>query len=168
MARRPKPRTSFSARLVAARKEISRGDLARRLGVPQSTLGNWELGAAVPPLDVLCRIAETLDVSLDWLIAGRTGDTPNIGHGSTHGSATRPLPTVDEDHVARLAEGVSSAYADVGRPIAPGMLGRIVAKLYNEIATVVDSPDEFSGAMKMRLAQFRKELDTQPVPACSG
>ena len=56
--------------------------LAEETGIPQSTLARYLRGERVPTVDLLSRIAEARDASLDWLVRGvgprrvasRTGD----------------------------------------------------------------------------------------------
>lgn len=70
MARPLKPETAFAARLIEARLPTERDEFAQLLGVPKTTLGNWERGRAFPPEEMLLAIREQTGVSLDWLIAG--------------------------------------------------------------------------------------------------
>ncbi|AUN31277.1 helix-turn-helix domain-containing protein [Niveispirillum cyanobacteriorum] len=70
MARPLKPETAFAARLIEARLPIERDEFAQLLGVPKTTLGNWERGRAFPPEDMLRAIRQQTGVSLDWLITG--------------------------------------------------------------------------------------------------
>ncbi|MQP67498.1 helix-turn-helix domain-containing protein [Niveispirillum sp. SYP-B3756] len=70
MARPLKPETAFSSRLIEARLPMEREQFAVHLGVPKTTLGNWERGRSEPPLEMLEKIRRITGVSLDWLIAG--------------------------------------------------------------------------------------------------
>lgn len=55
-------------------KNMSQYAFARDFGVSQSTVGNWESGTRQPKTDVLEKIAEYFNVSVDYLL-GRTEDT---------------------------------------------------------------------------------------------
>lgn len=46
---------------------ISQAGLARRLGVGQSAVGNWESGRTRPTSKTMAKIAEYFDVSIDYL-----------------------------------------------------------------------------------------------------
>lgn len=46
-------------------------DLAAESGVSRNTLSRWEIGARMPDVESLWRIADAFDCSLDWLV-GRT------------------------------------------------------------------------------------------------
>ena len=60
---------AFGARLKQSRLDhhLSQSALARQLGIGRSTLVEYESGATVPSLVVAIRLAESLNVSLDWL-----------------------------------------------------------------------------------------------------
>jgi transcriptional regulator with XRE-family HTH domain len=54
---------------------LSREELARRIGISYSAVAKYETGERIPPPDVLAKLAETLRISVDYLL-GRTG-TPH-------------------------------------------------------------------------------------------
>jgi len=60
---------AFGERLKQARldQHLSQSALAQQLGIGRSTLVEYESGATVPSLVVAIRLAESLNVSLDWL-----------------------------------------------------------------------------------------------------
>lgn len=60
-------------RVREARKAYGDGnmriaDLARRLDLDHGRVSNWERGQHDPPYDMILRIADALDVSVDWLM----------------------------------------------------------------------------------------------------
>lgn len=59
---------------IRKQKGISAEDLASRCGVSASQIWSYESGRRLPPLDVLCKIADELDVSLDLLVRGKEKD----------------------------------------------------------------------------------------------
>lgn len=63
-------KNSFAERLRCTRIEnkMSQTTLASILGVNQRTISNWERGNRSPDFDMLMKIAETLDVSTDYLL----------------------------------------------------------------------------------------------------
>ena len=63
----------FAVRLAQARqiRELSQQELARRAGLPASSISHFEKGSRRPSFDNLRRLANTLDVTTDFLI-GRT------------------------------------------------------------------------------------------------
>jgi transcriptional regulator with XRE-family HTH domain len=63
---------SFGDHLRALREAagLSRADLARKAGVPASTLRNWEAGRGFPELPACLRLAEALGVPVERLAEG--------------------------------------------------------------------------------------------------
>ena len=49
-------------------KGLNQADLAKILGVKQPTVGNWEVGKREPDIDMLIRLAEYFDVTLDDIV----------------------------------------------------------------------------------------------------
>lgn len=60
-------------RITTLRKRhiMSQAQLARKLNISPSALGNYEQGRRNPDLDTLILMASIFDVSLDYLITGR-------------------------------------------------------------------------------------------------
>ena len=65
----------FRIRLKEVREKanMSQKELADKLSVSQSTVGNWESGMREPNFDTIKKIAEFFDVTVDYLL-GRTDD----------------------------------------------------------------------------------------------
>ncbi len=65
--------STFSDRLKELRssKKLSQLDLAREIGVSQQAVSYCELGEDIPTLDVLIKIADFFDVTLDYLVGRR-------------------------------------------------------------------------------------------------
>ena len=68
MASLPFPQ-AFGERLKQARlaHQLSQSALASQLAIGRSSLVEYESGATLPSLTVAMRLAEALEVSLDWL-----------------------------------------------------------------------------------------------------
>lgn len=47
------------------KKEMSQKELAQRLGVVPSRISNWETGANCPTIDILFKVCDVLDVSIN-------------------------------------------------------------------------------------------------------
>ena len=60
----------FQIRLKELREKAgySQQSFADAIGVKQSTVGNWEAGAREPKLEVMQKLADFFDVSVDYLI----------------------------------------------------------------------------------------------------
>lgn len=64
-------KATFGDRLVAAREKanLSQQDLAKRLGVKNSTIKSWENDNSEPRANRLSMLAGLLNVSITWLIS---------------------------------------------------------------------------------------------------
>ena len=64
--------SGFGQRLRQARQErgLTGPDLATQLGVERSAIPHYERGSRFPSVPVLEKLAEILQVSLDWLLLG--------------------------------------------------------------------------------------------------
>jgi transcriptional regulator with XRE-family HTH domain len=62
----------FAENLKKARsgKNISQDELAKKIGVHATHVSRYERGLSAPSIDVVQKIAETLDVSIDELVFG--------------------------------------------------------------------------------------------------
>lgn len=61
----------LNERIISARKKLgmSQSDLADLLEVSRQTISKWETGESLPEISRLPKLAETLDVSVDWLLS---------------------------------------------------------------------------------------------------
>ena len=70
---------TLGQRIIALRKqkEWSQTDLANEVGVSYAQIGRYETKGAQPPAEVLKKIAEALDTTVDFLVNGSTEDKAN-------------------------------------------------------------------------------------------
>jgi transcriptional regulator with XRE-family HTH domain len=70
---------TLGQRIIALRKqkEWSQTDLAKGVGVSYAQIGRYETKGAQPPAEVLKKIAEALDTTVDFLVNGSTEDKAN-------------------------------------------------------------------------------------------
>lgn len=68
----------ISNRLTEARTNagLSQAQAGKLLGYPRQRIYEWEQGQYVPGSETLAKLAELYDVSLDWLVTGKTGAMP--------------------------------------------------------------------------------------------
>jgi len=66
-------------RITQARKQLkwSQADLGKKVGVSREIIGRYERGEVSPSIDVAIKIAEALDVSLDYLAGGNVAHFDN-------------------------------------------------------------------------------------------
>ena len=62
--------TKFGDRVMQSRKEkgLSREDLAKKIGTSGPIVGRYERGDMMPSVEIATKIAEALEVSLDFLV----------------------------------------------------------------------------------------------------
>lgn len=68
---------SFAQRLTLLResRDLKKKDLAAILNVSAACISQYESGTTMPGHDILSRIAQYFDVSVDFLIANENGDS---------------------------------------------------------------------------------------------
>lgn len=68
---------TFSERLAKARKEkgFTQSDVAEKLNVSFQAVSLWERGETAPEIDKLVDIASLYQVSIDWLLTGKTEES---------------------------------------------------------------------------------------------
>jgi len=54
--------------LARKKKNLSQADLAKMVGTIAVTIGRYERGEIKPSIDIAAKIADALDVSLDYLV----------------------------------------------------------------------------------------------------
>ena len=69
--------TDFPTKMRRVREKtgLSQAKTAKKLQIPRSTLGKYELGQLQPSLETLARITMVYDVKADWLL-GLTDEDP--------------------------------------------------------------------------------------------
>jgi transcriptional regulator with XRE-family HTH domain len=85
---------AMGARIVEARekKGLRQAELAREIGVIVTTMWRYERGECAPGADVLRRIAEALDVSIDWIVTGGEARRAHPCASTAPGFATPDAP----------------------------------------------------------------------------
>lgn len=105
MTQRKSSEDSFAARLLgqrlrSLRKGASQADFAEKLGLTRSALANYELGRSLPKPDVLQRIAERLDISLQDLTG--PAQLADLKHSANLMLGVSDSPTQDEWAILRM------------------------------------------------------------------
>lgn len=90
---------SFEKRLAELRKEKkhSQNDLAVMAGIHANILGRYERGEAKPSIDIALKLAEALEVSLDFLVGK---DDIQVDQGIINKILSiQKLPNQDREHI---------------------------------------------------------------------
>ena len=163
MAANPEPAIarSIGDRIKQARKAhgLSQADLARRLGVSQPAIANWESGIHDPRRLMLAKLADVLEAPLDWLAAGDRSAVESDKHAGA-AYIRRPLqhvPVISFRAAALLAQDMTAdphAMAEDYIPVTAGS-SKLFAVFLNDPAVnlaflpdtlvVVDYSDRLPG-----------------------
>lgn len=109
-------------RIARKARHLSQTDLAVLVGVSQPAVASWESGVHDPRRLMLAKLADVLDVSLDWLASG----TRSASEADKHPAAAyirRPLqhaPVITFQNAARFLEGLNEdphSYAEDYIPV---------------------------------------------------
>lgn len=150
MGRSLKPSTPFAQRLIQARGGASRADVARALGCPLETLGNYERGRTFPDQDMLGRMKAVLGVSLDWLITGE--GTMRSGCPSPTEAAA-----LDERFFAQIVDGIIDVLRGLGQPAEARAVVVQAASWYNDLVATCDTADERVLGLRVMLRRLSRQ-----------
>jgi transcriptional regulator with XRE-family HTH domain len=99
----------FPVKLRKARKEkgLTQGQLAQKISVDLQRISKYERGVNVPTTDIVVRIADTLDVNLDYLL--RNGKNRVLGKIKDNDLIDQftqidEMPDEDRKHLKALIE----------------------------------------------------------------
>ncbi|MGA2307549.1 MAG: helix-turn-helix transcriptional regulator [Acidimicrobiales bacterium] len=97
----------FATRLAAARKErgLTQQALADRVGIHVTQIRRYEAGTSSPTLDVLAKIALSMNVTTDSLVFGEHDRDPDEDLRLSY-EATRHLDPDEREMVKGLIEAV--------------------------------------------------------------
>ena len=101
-------------KIQARRKALglSQEELAQRMGVSRQSVTKWETGLSAPDLDRLVELADTLGVSLDYLLRDQV-DMPEASAGQEEGAVLPP-----EEKTERVPAAAADRDMTTGRRIA--------------------------------------------------
>ena len=69
------PHFARKVKLMRDSKEMTQEELAKAIGIDRSSLANIERSVHIPSLVVVAKLAEVLDVTVDYLLSERTEKT---------------------------------------------------------------------------------------------
>lgn len=96
-------------RQLRKKKGLTMKKLGEQVGVAEITISTYETGKREPPLDVLCKIADVLDVSLDMLVRGKE-KTALIGRSIEE--IAKAFKALSDEHLELLAQTALNVLAE--------------------------------------------------------
>ena len=96
-------------RSIRKSKGMTMKELGEKVGVAEVTISFYENGKREPSLEVLCKIADVLDVSLDLLVRGKEKDRPE---GRSLDSLMKEYRSKSEEELQYMMVVLQAAIAD--------------------------------------------------------
>lgn len=92
-------------KIARERKGMSQNDAARALGIGQSTLSQWEVGARRPKLDNLRKMASLYVIDPQWLLFDQSPiDQENMVHVPVLGGGPPDILNLNKDCISSLTD----------------------------------------------------------------
>ncbi len=121
---------SFGEQLRRRREELglSRGDLALRLGVSKSAVGNYETGISTPKEDILLQMFDALEVDPNYLYRGsfRYGAAAALSDEEQHLVSQYRALSLTGRQTVRMLMSALSAYQDELESHRPAAEPRVI------------------------------------------
>ncbi|WP_138494192.1 helix-turn-helix domain-containing protein [Paenibacillus pinistramenti] len=84
--------------LLIRMKKMTKKSFCEKLGISTGNLGDWKRGKSTPSTNKLIEIAVFFDVSLDWLMLGKGGESPVVKEqGSSYSQYCSVLEEAGEE-----------------------------------------------------------------------
>ena len=121
---------SFGEQLRRRREELglSRGDLALRLGVSKSAVGNYETGISTPKEDILLQMFDALEIDPNYLYRGsfRYGAASTLTDEEQHLLSQYRELSLTGRQTVRMLMSALSAYQDELESHRPATEPRVI------------------------------------------
>lgn len=94
--------------IIRKQKGLSQGELGKRIGTSGDIIGRYERGVITPSIEVIIKIADELQVSIDYLV-GKTNlelDTTTVKRIEDIAS----LPAEEKKHVFKVLDSLLRDY----------------------------------------------------------
>ena len=90
-------------------RDLRQYDLAKKAKLQPSAVSHFETGVRKPSFDNLCRLADALEVTVDFLM-GRTDDPTPVGVGSLDRDYSK-LTAVEQEIVREFLKSLARRHA---------------------------------------------------------
>ena len=94
--------------IIRKQKNLSQGELGKRIGTSGDIIGRYERGVITPSIEVIMKIADELQVSIDYLVGKTTLqlDTSTLNRIEDIGQ----LPDTEKAHVFKVFDALLRDY----------------------------------------------------------
>lgn len=152
----------MGARLKAVREHfgLNATDMAARVDLSgRSSWERYERGKHTPNGEILLHLSE-MGINTNWVLTGQGQMLTGAAAVAASTPAAVEPPAIDEDPMARVAEGIADVYKTENARIAALLLVRLATRMCADLVAVCDTPEERLVGLKMALQQLRRDLRT--------
>lgn len=164
MARPMKPKTPFAERLIIARGDTTRDEIARLLDVHPGTYAHYERGDREPDLAFFELLSQRLDVDLNWLLTG-VGEMRPRANARSNNAQQKPRPVlslvIDSELLKKIGRLLDALYADENGKLPADAKATEMARAYNLLldrAEDASDTDELMSLLPWLETRLGKEL----------
>jgi transcriptional regulator with XRE-family HTH domain len=120
--------TEIGKRIRQIRGKLSLVEFEKAVGISKAAISVYERGQGSPRIDMLTKIAEYGEVTIEWLVTGKEPSTLIVHeHGETYLPDGKTDEEIMHDHLERVIEGLEKQ--GVERVIAEKMLEATIREM---------------------------------------
>lgn len=94
--------------IIRKQKGLSQGELGKRIGTSGDIIGRYERGIITPSIEVIIKITDQLDVSIDFLVGKTSLELDKNTLSRLEDIAS--LPQEEKDHVFKVLDALLRDY----------------------------------------------------------
>lgn len=94
--------------IIRKQKSFSQGELGKRIGTSGDIIGRYERGVITPSIEVIIKIADELEVSIDYLVGKTNLELDKSALSRLEDIAT--LPKEEKAHVFKVLDALLRDY----------------------------------------------------------
>lgn len=102
----PNPKKALSLKIQALRKAngLTQEQLAEKCNVSWRTISNLERGAVIPSLDLVCKLSERLNISIDELLNNKIQTKKSLSRLKKESEVIEEIMQVNDNLLEHLSE----------------------------------------------------------------
>lgn len=157
----------FAARFKEARekKNVTIKALLPKVGASSSAMNGYATGKTLPPLDVACKIAQELDVSLDWLCGLSNVNKEEFTIGSCADAAVALDQVIDKfehaDIWAEVAEHPEGFSAQTNYWVTLRVDSKALYEYYRQLESTMEYQKNLPANMQKDFMQYKEAMVKQ-------